>query len=199
MKLSQLLTAPNQLTLLRMMFIPFIVIDLVAGHYRWALILFVLAGFSDGLDGLLARTLKQQTVLGQYLDPIADKLLLSTMFMVLAILHKIAWKYTVLVFSRDISILFASAVLYAIAGLRNFRPSIFGKANTFAQVAAVFFVLLFQIRHDRWVWITQTTFLHATVAFTVVSALHYVFLVGQRLRGSNHVSSDASKAPGGSI
>ena len=120
MKLSQLLTAPNQLTLLRMMFVPFIVIDLVAGHYKWALILFVLAGFSDGLDGLLARTLKQQTVLGQYLDPIADKLLLSTMFMVLAILHKIAWKYTVLVFSRDISILFASAVLYAIAGLRDF-------------------------------------------------------------------------------
>jgi cardiolipin synthase len=199
MKLSQLLTAPNQLTLLRMMFIPFIVIDLVAGHYRWALILFVLAGFSDGLDGLLARTLKQQTVLGQYLDPIADKLLLSTMFMVLAILHKIAWKYTVLVFSRDISILFASAVLYAIAGLRNFRPSIFGKANTFAQVAAVFFVLLFQIKHDRWVWITLTTFLHATVGFTVVSAVHYVFLVGQRLRGTNHASSDASKAPGGSI
>ena len=199
MKLSQLLTAPNQLTLLRMMFVPFIVIDLVAGHYRWALILFVLAGFSDGLDGLLARTLKQQTVLGQYLDPIADKLLLSTMFMVLAILHKIAWKYTVLVFSRDISILFASAVLYAIAGLRNFRPSIFGKANTFAQVAAVFFVLLFQIKHDRWVWITLTTFLHATVGFTVVSAVHYVFLVGQRLRGTNHASSDVSKAPGGSI
>jgi len=199
MKLSQLLTAPNQLTLLRMMFVPFIVIDLVAGHYRWALILFVLAGFSDGLDGLLARTLKQQTVLGQYLDPIADKLLLSTMFMVLAILHKIAWKYTALVFSRDISILFASAVLYAIAGLRNFRPSIFGKANTFAQVAAVFFVLLFQIKHDRWVWITLTTFLHATVGFTVVSAVHYVFLVGQRLRGTNHASSDASKAPGGSI
>ena len=105
---------------------------------EWALVLFVLAGFSDGLDGLLARTLKQQTVLGQYLDPIADKLLLSTMFMVLAILHKIAWKYTVLVFSRDISILCASAVLYAIAGLRDFRPSIFGKANTFAQVAAIF-------------------------------------------------------------
>ncbi len=199
MKLSQLLTAPNQLTLLRMMFVPFIVIDLVAGHYRWALILFVLAGFSDGLDGLLARTLKQQTVLGQYLDPIADKFLLSTMFMVLAILHKIAWKYTVLVFSRDISILFASAVLYAIAGLRNFRPSIFGKANTFAQVAAIFFVMLFQIKHARWVFITQATFLHATVGFTVVSAVHYIFLVGQRLRATNHVSPDASKSAGGSI
>jgi cardiolipin synthase len=185
-KLSQLLTAPNQLTLLRMGFVPFIVINLVAGHYKWALILFVLAGMSDGLDGLLARTLKQQTVLGQYLDPIADKLLLSTMFMVLAILHKIAWKYTVLVFSRDISILFASAVLYAIAGLRDFRPSIFGKANTFAQVAAIFFVLLFQIERTRWVWITQATFLHATVGFTVVSAMHYVLLVGHRLRATNH-------------
>ena len=196
MKLSQLLTAPNQLTLLRMGFVPFIVIHLVAGHYRWALILFVLAGMSDGLDGLLARTLKQQTVLGQYLDPIADKLLLSTMFMVLAILHKIAWKYTVLVFSRDISILFASAVLYAIAGLRDFRPSIFGKANTFAQVAAVFFVLLFQVERTRWVWITQTTFLHATVGFTVVSAMHYVLLVGQRLRAANHGRAEDKPASG---
>jgi cardiolipin synthase len=172
------------------------VIDLVAGHYRWALILFVWPASVTGLVDFSALSSSKRA---SNLDPIADKLLLSTMFMVLAILHKIAWKYTVLVFSRDISILFASAVLYAIAGLRNFRPSIFGKANTFAQVAAVFFVLLFQIRHDRWVWITQTTFLHATVAFTVVSAVHYVFLVGQRLRGSNHVSSDASKAPGGSI
>jgi cardiolipin synthase len=172
------------------------VINLVSGHYKWALLLFVLAGFSDGLDGLLARTLKQQTTLGQYLDPIADKLLLSTMFMVLAILHKIAWKYTVLVFSRDISILCASAVLYAIAGLRDFRPSIFGKANTFAQVAAIFFVLLFQVKHDRWVWITQTTFLHATVGFTIVSAVHYVFLVGQRLHSANHASAENPKTAG---
>ena len=119
--------------LLRMIFVPFIVIHLVDGHYRWALVVFVIAGFSDGLDGLLARRLHQQTLLGQYLDPIADKLLLSTVFLVLSILHKIPWKYTVVVFSRDISILAASAVLFAIAGLRNFRPSIFGKANTFVS------------------------------------------------------------------
>ena len=185
MKLSQLLSAPNQLTLLRMMFLPFIVIKLVEGHYGWALALFIIAGLSDGLDGLLARTLKQQTVLGQYLDPIADKLLLSTMFLVLSILHKIPWKFTVLVFSRDISILCASAVLYAIAGLRDFRPSIFGKANTFAQVAAVFFVLLLQIRHDRWIGIARLTFLRATFAFTIISALHYVILVGRRLHTSS--------------
>ncbi len=185
MKLSQLLTFPNQLTLLRMSFLPFIVIKLVDGHYGVALILFVLAGVSDGLDGLLARALKQQTVLGQYLDPIADKMLLSTVFLVLSILHKIPWKYTVVVFSRDISILAASTVLFAIAGLRDFRPSVFGKANTFAQVAAVFFVLLLQIRPERWIDIARLTFLHATFIFTVISAIHYVFLVGKRLSANS--------------
>jgi cardiolipin synthase len=195
-KLSQLLTAPNQLTLLRMMFLPFIVIKLVEGHYSLALILFVLAGLSDGLDGLLARTLKQQTMLGQYLDPIADKLLLSTMFLVLSILHKIPWRFTVVVFSRDISILFASAVLYAIAGLRDFRPSIFGKANTFAQVAAVFFVLLLEVNGSRWVAIARLSFLRATFIFTILSGIHYVLVVGQRLR-SPHQASTAPPASSG--
>lgn len=182
MSVSKIFTAPNQLTLLRMVFLPFIVIHLVEGHYKWALILFILAGFSDGLDGLLARTLHQQTALGQYLDPIADKLLLSTVFLVLSILHKIPWKYTVLVFSRDASILAASVVLFTIAGLRDFHPSIFGKANTFAQVAAVFFVMLFQLHHQRWINITRLTFLHAVFAFTIVSGVHYVFVIGPRLR-----------------
>jgi cardiolipin synthase (CMP-forming) len=181
-KLSQLLTAPNQLTLLRMVFLPFIVINLVDHRYQWALVLFVLAGLSDGLDGLLARTLKQQTMLGQYLDPIADKLLLSTSFMVLSILHKIPWKFTVVVFSRDISILGVGAVLYAIAGLRDFRPSIFGKANTFSQVAAVFFVMLYEIDHVRWIELARLACLRATFTFTIISALHYIYLVGQRLR-----------------
>jgi cardiolipin synthase len=181
-KLSQIFTAPNQLTLLRMVFVPFIVIHLVEGRYLWALVVFVIAGFSDGLDGLLARKLHQQTLLGQYLDPIADKLLLSTMFLVLSILHKIPWKFTVLVFSRDISILAASAVLYAIAGLRDFRPSIFGKANTFAQIAAVFFVLLLEVHNASWIAMSRRFFLRATFTFTIVSALHYVLLVGQRLR-----------------
>jgi cardiolipin synthase (CMP-forming) len=192
MKLSQLLSAPNQLTLLRMMFLPFIIIKLVEGHYFWALSLFVFAGLSDGLDGLLARTLKQQTTLGQYLDPIADKLLLSTVFLVLSIMGKIPWKFTVVVFSRDISILAASAVLFAIAGLRDFRPSIFGKANTFAQVCAVFFVMLLEIHHTRWVWIARLTFLRATFTFTIISALHYVLLVGQRLRSHSHAPSTAA-------
>jgi cardiolipin synthase (CMP-forming) len=183
---SEILTAPNQLTLLRMIFVPFAVIQLVDGHYGWALVIFLVAGFSDGLDGLLARTLHQQTLLGQYLDPIADKLLLSTMFLVLSILHRIPWKYTVLVFSRDISILAASAVLFAIAGLRDFRPGIFGKANTFSQICAVFFVLLLQVHRLRWVWIARTVFLRATFIFTILSALHYLVLLPGRLRSVPH-------------
>jgi cardiolipin synthase (CMP-forming) len=185
-KLSQILSAPNQLTLVRLAFLPFIIIKLVEGHYGWALILFMLAGLSDGLDGLLARLLKQQTLLGQYLDPIADKMLLSSVFLVLSILHKIPWKFTVLVFSRDVCIVLISGLLYTIAGLRDFRPSIFGKANTVAQLAAVVFVMLFQVDHTKWVWVGQKTFLRATFAFTIISALHYVYLVGHRLRAAGH-------------
>jgi len=196
LKLSQLLSAPNQLTLLRMVFLPFIVIELLSQHYHWALTLFVLAGMSDGLDGLLARKLHQQTLLGQYLDPIADKLLMSTMFLVLSILHKIPWKYTVVVFSRDISILAISAVLYAIAGLRDFRPSIFGKANTLAQVTAVFLVILFDVYHVRGVWIARVVALRAVFFFTIISALHYTILVQQRLRAHSH---PAAPAPGNAI
>ncbi len=181
MNLRQILTAPNQLTLLRMIFLPFIVINLVKHDFKWALALFVLAGISDGLDGLLARTLHQQTLLGQYLDPIADKLLMSTMFLVLSIERMIPWKYTVVVFSRDVSILMISGVLFMIAGLRDFRPSIFGKANTFAQVAAIFFVLLLLIEPVRWIWIARTTFLRATFIFTILSAVHYALLVQHRL------------------
>jgi cardiolipin synthase (CMP-forming) len=194
-KLSNILTAPNTLTLLRMIFVPFIVIHLVEGRYLWALVVFMIAGFSDGLDGLLARKLHQQTLLGQYLDPIADKLLLSTMFLILSILHKIPWKYTVMVFSRDISILAASAVLFAIAGLRNFSPSIFGKANTFSQISAVFFVMLLEIYQQRWAWIAKITFLRATFFFTILSALHYVILVQQRLRSPAHALPPVRSSP----
>ena len=181
MNFRQILTAPNQLTLLRMIILPFIVINVVKHDFKWALALFILAGMSDGLDGLLARTLHQQTLLGQYLDPIADKLLMSTMFLVLSIEGMIPWKYTVVVFSRDVSILLISGVLFMIAGLRDFRPSIFGKANTFAQVAAIFFVLLLLVEPVRWVWIARTIFLRATFIFTIVSAVHYALLVQHRL------------------
>ena len=195
MKLREILTAPNQLTLLRMIFLPFIVINLVKHDFKWALVLFVLAGLSDGLDGLLARKLHQQTLLGQYLDPIADKLLLSTMFLVLSIEYRnvIPWKYTVIVFSRDISILLISGVLFMIAGLRDFRPSIFGKANTFAQVAAIFFALLLLVEPVVWVSIALKTLLRATLAFTILSAVHYAFLVQHRLRAHAPASEPGTR------
>lgn len=189
MNLRQILYAPNQLTLLRMIFLPFIVINVVKGDFKWALVLFVLAGLSDGLDGLLARTLHQQTLLGQYLDPIADKLLMSTMFLVLSIERQIPWKYTIVVFSRDVSILIISGVLFMIAGLRDFRPSIFGKANTCAQIGAVFFVLFLQVEKFRWVQIIAIVFLRATFLFTIVSAVHYALLVQHRLHQHVHASA----------
>jgi cardiolipin synthase len=195
LKLSHILTAPNQLTLLRMVFIPFIVMGLIDHEYKQALVLLVLAGLTDLFDGFLARKLHQQTRIGQYLDPIADKLLLSTLFMVMAILNLIPWKFTVVVFSRDIGILGVSAVLFAIAGLRDFRPSIFGKVNTLSQIAAVFFVMLFLVMPAPWVRFGKTFFLRMTFAFTILSALHYVILVGQRMRalGAEHAPPSEMK------
>jgi cardiolipin synthase len=194
LNLRQILTAPNQLTLLRMIFLPFIVINLLKHDFKLALALFILAGLSDGLDGLLARTLHQQTLLGQYLDPIADKLLMSTMFLALSIQQRalVPWKYTIVVFSRDISILLISGVLFMIAGLRDFRPSIFGKANTFAQVAAIFSVLLFLVEPIVLVQIATKIFLRATFIFTILSAVHYAFLVQHRLH--QHVPPPALQA-----
>lgn len=179
---SQLLTAPNQITLLRLIFIPFVIMTVLDGNWPWALGLLIAAGLSDALDGLLARTLQQQTLLGQYLDPIADKLLLSSLFLVLSVVKKIPWKYTVLVFSRDVCIVATAVVLYATVGFRDFRPSIFGKINTVCQVAAVFFVLLAQVTAIPPVLAAEKLFLYATFLFTLVSGIHYILLTGHRLR-----------------
>ena len=178
----EIFLAPNQLTLMRLGFVPFIIICVLDSRWHAALALFVLAGLSDGLDGWLARRLQQRTVLGEYLDPIADKLLLSGLFLVLSIVHKIPWRYAVMVFSRDLCILITAALLYMVAGLRNFRPSIFGKANTGAQVGALFFVLLSQVVTKDWVAWTRHRLLWAVFALTLISALHYIFLTGQRLK-----------------
>jgi len=188
---NQFWTAPNQLTLLRLIFIPFVITNVLDGNWRWALALLVLAGLSDALDGWLARILDQRTLLGQYLDPIADKLLLSSLFLVLAIAHKIPWKYTVLVLSRDVCILATSMALYATVGFRDFRPSIFGKINTVCQIGAVFFVVLAQVMITPSVVALKNIFLYATFGFTLLSGIHYILLTGQRLRDYNHKLSAA--------
>src|SRR5580658_2869662 len=134
---NPLRTAPNLLTLLRICLAPFLVAAILQGEYLLSFVLFVAAGLTDALDGFLARLLKQRSTLGHYLDPVADKLLLSTLFLVL--MHKglIPVTVTVLVFGRDVGILVVSALLYAAVGRREFHPSIFGKVNTVIQVAAV--------------------------------------------------------------
>jgi cardiolipin synthase len=190
--IQQLRSAPNLLTLLRLIFIPLTVIAVLDNHYIWALSMFILAGISDGLDGLLARLLEQKTVLGQYLDPIADKLLLSTMFLVLATMHKIPWSVTVLVFSRDIIIVIICALLYATGSIRVFRPSWWGKANTVAQIVTVPLVLLHQISAAHWISIARQAGLGITIALTIFSGVHYALKVAFELRSANAKAAESS-------
>jgi len=180
--IKQLRSAPNLLTLLRLIFIPFIIIAVQQHLYTWALGIFILAGITDGLDGLLARLLEQKTTLGQYLDPIADKLLLSTMFLVLSVFHLIRWPVTVLVFSRDILIVIVCALLYATGVLRVFKPSWLGKANTLAQIITVPFALMAEVSPARWIHAGKHFGIYATVALTILSGVHYVVRVAQDLR-----------------
>ena len=181
--LNPLRTAPNLLTMLRICLAPFLVAAILEDRYALSLGLFIAAGLTDALDGTLARFLSQRTILGQYLDPVADKLLLSTLFLVL--MHKglIPTTVTVLVFGRDVGILLVAAILYAAAGRREFIPSYFGKANTLVQVSAVFAVLLHQLTTAHWVKDFRDLALGATVVLTVVSGFHYAW-VGSRRTGA---------------
>lgn len=191
--IRQLLYTPNLLTLLRLIFVPLTVIAVLENHYIWALSLFLLAGISDGLDGLLARLLEQRTVLGQYLDPVADKLLLSTMFLVLSTAHKIPWSVTVLVFARDIIIVIIAALLYITSPIRAFRPSWWGKANTLAQIVTVPLVLLREISSAHWIVLARYLAIRVTVALTIFSGVHYAIRVAVELHNASAKSADAGR------
>ena len=181
--MNQLRALPNLLTFTRLCMVPFLVLAILDGHYRTAFVLFVVAGFSDGLDGLLARLLSQRTTLGQYLDPVADKLLLSTLFLVLNHVGLISRRVTVLVFARDLGILIVGAILFAGIGMRNFKPSLFGKANTFVQIVALLAVLLTQFEPARAVSLVETGMLGATMVLTCVSGFDYAIRIALRLSG----------------
>jgi cardiolipin synthase len=186
-RLNPFRTAPNMLTLLRICLAPFLVAAILGGRFELGFILFIVAGLTDALDGALARWLKQRSMLGQYLDPVADKLLLSTIFLVLMHEKLIPTTVTVLVFGRDVGILLVAAILYMAVGRREFKPSIFGKANTIAQVSAVAAVLLLQLTAASWVVVFRTLALDATIVLTVVSGLHYAWVVSRR--GNNSASN----------
>lgn len=189
-EIAQLRAAPNQLTLLRLCVIPFIVLSILDQHYRTAFALFIFAGVTDGLDGLLARILEQRTVLGQYLDPVADKLLLSTLFLVLHHEGLISRRVTVLVFGRDLGIVMVAAILYASVGMKDFRPSLFGKANTLAQIVALLTVLLSMFYAPPLVLLVEYWSLVATVVFTVVSGFHYAWEITRRFSTAAPATGD---------
>lgn len=192
--LRQLKSAPNLLTLMRLIFVPFVIVAIQQQRYEWALAIFVVAGITDLLDGLLARLLKQKTTLGQYLDPIADKLLLSTMFLMLSIAHIIRWPFTIMVFSRDIIILVVCTLLYATGTMRTFRPSWFGKANTAVQILSVPLALIYEINRADWAHMGKRWALLATGALTTISGVHYVLRLAFDLRSAGNKAENNGPA-----
>ncbi len=181
-RLNQVLYAPNQITLLRLIFIPFVIVSIVVDEYGMAFALVLIAGVSDGLDGLLARRMGQQTELGKYLDPIADKLLLTSSFVALGLDGSIPLWLVILVVSRDIIILMTALAMVLATPIRSFPPTLYGKINTIGQVATVLCTLLVLIYFNeplRWL---QQAAVYTTGIFTVVSGLHYAFRTAGRFR-----------------
>jgi cardiolipin synthase (CMP-forming) len=174
------LTAANQLTILRMLLIPPFVILLMYGHRGWALATFLAASVTDLLDGLIARVTGQKTTLGAWLDPMADKLLLVTMFVMLtlpdvATPNRLPLWFTVLVLSRDIAIVLTVAVINLAVGPRTFRPSIFGKVATATYVMTGVITLYFNYLGRPSPLIS--VFVYAALAITLISAFHYLVQV----------------------
>jgi len=178
-------TVPNQITLLRLGFLPFFLILISYERYRWALLVLVVAGLSDGIDGLLARSLNQRSSLGAYLDPIADKLLLSSSFIILAFKKQIAWWLTIIVFSRDILILVVAVVILLISGYRPFPPSIYGKLTTAFQIILVFTVVFSAAYPDFHLAKIIHLLVYGVTFVSIFSALHYSFSTARHLSSSS--------------
>jgi cardiolipin synthase (CMP-forming) len=173
---------PNLLTMLRLFILPFLVITILDRHWQVAFALLWFAGVSDGLDGLLARWLQQRTTLGQYLDPIADKLLLSTLFVVLTHVGLIPRYVTVLVFSRDLGILLIATLLFATNTLRDFRPSLLGKLNTVVQILGVLTVMTCQVIPRSGLAQLKSLLLWTIAVMAPVSAAEYAWIVIRRMQ-----------------
>lgn len=177
--LTASLTAANQLTLLRMLLIPAFVILLVYGYSGWGLVAFATAGVTDALDGLIARRTGQKTALGAWLDPMADKLLLVTAFVILTLpgfgqVNRLPVWLTVLVISRDVAIVLTVAVINLALGPRTFRPSVAGKLATAVYLATCGAVLLFNCLGTRSVVVD--VLVYASLAVTLGSGVHYIAL-----------------------
>jgi cardiolipin synthase len=181
---ARIWTVPNQITFLRLGILPFFLILILYEEYQWALLVLVVAALSDAVDGLLARTLHQKSSLGAYLDPIADKLLLSSSFVVLAMEKKIPWWLTIMVLSRDVLMLIVAAVILLIQGYRPFPPSLLGKATTFFEIGLVFFTVYGAAYSNDRVTIFNHYLEFLVAALVTISGFHYSFVVARRLHAS---------------
>ena len=165
---------PNILTVIRILLTPLFVIFLLKNLFSFALLVFTIAAISDALDGLFARYFNQHTALGAYLDPIADKLLLASAFVSLAILEIVPGWLTVLVISRDILILLGVAIFAMMNINFEVKPSIVSKCTTVAQLSTVFLALLNPKLSDF--YMIQWSLCWLTAGLTIISGLHYVYI-----------------------
>jgi cardiolipin synthase len=172
------LTVANQITLLRMLLIPLFVILLAYGHAGWGLAVFAFAGVTDALDGLIARRTGQRTSLGAWLDPMADKLLLVTTFVMLTVPQtdlaiRLPLWLTILVISRDVVIVITVAIVNIVIGARTFRPSMWGKIATATYLVTCVTVMWFNyLGHDS---ILVNVAIWCSLAITLISGFHYIW------------------------
>lgn len=186
---ANVLTIPNILTFLRMALIPVFAILLSYNREGWALIVFTIAGISDGIDGFLARRFGQESELGTVIDPIADKLLMTTAFVMLTLSSVVGtprhlpvpFGVTATVIGRDVLIVTVAAAITMVTGFRGFRPSWLGKASTFVQVIGVMLILIAAVFPELRGFYLPTVYT-TVVAFAVFSGVHYIFQVAKLMR-----------------
>jgi cardiolipin synthase len=164
---------PNSLTILRILLIPVFVGLLLHGQHRYALGVIIVAGITDGLDGTIARMANQRTKLGAYLDPLADKLLLTASFATLAMIHLVPLWVAILVVSRDL-ILLVGTLLAQLTDMRlDISPTVWGKTTTLLQLAYVILLLLFSSSQLDIRFLEPL--LYPMVGLTLISGLHYLY------------------------
>jgi cardiolipin synthase len=197
---TRILTIPNILTFVRMGLIPVFATLLVYGRETSALVVFAIAGISDGIDGFIARRMKQQSELGTIIDPVADKLLMTTAFVMLTIpglldpgRHlPVPFWVTAAVIGRDILIVTVALAITVMTGFRGFQPSRLGKASTFVQVAAVILILLAAVFPQFNGIYLPTTYTIVTL-FAVLSGIHYIFFVARLMREADQNTEARTK------
>lgn len=178
---NRVFTVPNQLTFLRLGFLPFFLIAIRYNRYSIALGLLVAAGLSDGFDGLLARKLGQRTALGAYLDPIADKFLLSSSYLMLAIKGKIGWWLAILVLGRDALLLVACVAILLTVGYRSFPPSFIGKITTTLEIVLIVVVIVLAIFPGSTLLLIERMCTYGVAFFVILSGFHYSVIMARRL------------------